>query len=380
VWRRIDRWDSRAGFHADRLLARTGLDDVPPRWRLRLLLAVSAALVLALAASLTAAAWLFVAGSGPGSFLLGVLLLVLAWLLRPRVGRLKRLVADGDRVSARQAPALHAVIGRIAAAVEAPAPDVLVLDYSWNAAAATAGFRQTRVLFLGVPLLLALSPQQIVALIGHELGHFRHDTGPALLTRPALTVFGGLSALFRPPRGSAIDRGLGGLYALMFLLYQVVGGTISLLLYGVHLALHLVAAPDGRRAELRADAMAARAAGTVAALEVIDLLPLLPELSRYVQHHVPEDRLAGEHWRGLLSAVRDREQERAPMRRQLTNRTHASLFASHPAPGRRHEWLGRRPVEQPSVVLDAETGAAIQRELGPYAKAMQRALADVELI
>lgn len=342
--------------------------------------AARAPLGLALTAALAAAAWLIVTASGPGAVVLGLLMLIPAWLLRPRFGRLKTLLAEGHRVSTPDAPALHALIGRIAAATGAPAPDVLILDYEWNAAAATAGFRQTRVLLLGVPLLLALSPQDLVALIGHELGHFRHDTRRGLLTRPALTVFGSLSTLFRPPPGSALDRGLGGLYALLFLLYQVVSGTISLLLYAVHLSLHLVAAPDRRRAELRADAMAARAAGTAAALDVVDILPLLPELSRYVQHHVPEDRVAGEHWRGLLAGVRARSQDHVPMLRQLTNRTDASLFAGHPAPGRRHEWLVRQPAVAPAVVLDEETAAAIQRELGPYAKAMQRALADLELI
>jgi hypothetical protein len=46
----------------------------------------------------------------------------------------------------------------------------VIFDFSWNAATARIGARQTRVLTLGVPLLLALTPQQIVALVGHEHG------------------------------------------------------------------------------------------------------------------------------------------------------------------------------------------------------------------
>ena len=140
-----------------------------------------------------------------------------------------------------------------------------------------------------------------------------------------------------------------------------------------------MAARDGRRAELRADGVAVKAAGTAATLEVIDTLALLPELRKYVQQWVPEDDPGG-HWRQRMATVRERELPTAPLLRQLSNRMGASPRASHPAPGRRHEWLSRQPRGRPAVTLDDACGAAIDKELRPYAKELRRRLAGAEPI
>ena len=154
---------------------------------------------------------------------------------------------------------------------------------------------------------------------------------------------------------------------------------MSLALFYVHLALHVVASRDGRRAELRADAMAARAAGSRAAIEMLDTLALLPELQEYVQPSVREDD-PGAHWRRILASVREREAHRAPVLRRLSVRTDASLLATHPAPGRRHEWLTRQPAVAAAVTLDDTRAAAIEKELRPYARELRRRLAGRELI
>jgi hypothetical protein len=70
---------------------------------------------------------------------------------------------------------------------------------------------------------------------------------------------------------------------------------------------------------LRADARSVRAAGSTAALGLVDLLPLLPELTGYVREHVPEDRRPDEHWRRMLTVARDREMASAPTRRRASS-------------------------------------------------------------
>ncbi len=176
--------------------------------------------------------------------------------------------------------ALHRLVERVGDAVDAPKPDVIVLNNDWNAAAAVVGVRRTRVLLLGVPLLVGLTPQETVALIGHELGHFRWaDSRRRLLTQPARTFFGVLATATRPPHGDAHDRELAGVHALFYTLWQVVGGAVSWLLFVVHLAMNTLDAREGRRAEVRADAMASSAAGSTAALSMIDVLVLSPVLA-----------------------------------------------------------------------------------------------------
>jgi Zn-dependent protease with chaperone function len=66
------------------------------------------------------------------------------------------------------------MVDRLAADLDAPRPDLIIVDFSWNARAGRVGWAQTRVLTLGVGLLLALTPQQLVTLVGHELGHLKY--------------------------------------------------------------------------------------------------------------------------------------------------------------------------------------------------------------
>jgi heat shock protein HtpX len=72
--------------------------------------------------------------------------------------------------------------------------------------------------------------------------------------------------------------------------------------------------------------------------------------------------------------VRERESAGAPARRQLSIRTEASLFASHPAPGRRHQWLATRPSHGAAVVVGEAEAAALEQEIKPYAEALHRTM------
>jgi heat shock protein HtpX len=210
------------------------------------------------------------------------------------------------------------------------------------------------VLVLGVPLLLALRPQHLVALLGHEIGHLKHDDNARVqLTQPARSTFGRLSGMVRPGRVESLEFSLFGLPVLM---WQLVTGTLAALLWLVHLGMNALAGGDDRRVELRADAAAAQVAGTAAALEMLDVMAMMPELTKYVQHHVPEGKAAAK-WRAFLTDVRERESGVASAWRQLSARTEAS----HPAPGRRHQWLARQTAQAAAVMIDQAEAGRIEK-------------------
>ncbi|MEV4351001.1 M48 family metalloprotease [Actinoplanes sp. NPDC049596] len=217
-----------------------------------------------------------------------------------------------------------------------PTPDVVLFTLGWDAFVTVTGPRPRRVLVLGAQLLLALRAEEVVALLGHELGHLAYaDNRRLLLTMPARLTFGRLSELLRPPRVSAQE--LGPSPELIWLtLWQLT-------------------------------------AGTTPALRMIDTLATLPLLPGYVQHHVPKGDAATTR-RRMLRAVQDREPATAPARRQLSIRTQASLFASHPAPGRRHEWLDGRPHREAAVVVTETESDLLEREVTPYAEALHRTM------
>ncbi|WP_158566230.1 M48 family metallopeptidase [Micromonospora craterilacus] len=376
--RSIVRLDRRAGFRADRRLARSSVTESATRSRptpaFLVLSLISVALVLLPVGALGAAVWLLVRGGTP--LILPLLLLGVAYALRPRLGSVRRITRGAYRLTRQRQPALHRLVARIADSVGAPVPDIIVLDRDWNAAAAVVGLRRTRVLVLGIPLLVALRPQELVALIGHELGHFRWaDSRWRLLTQPARTFFGALSTVIRPARGDAHDRGLEGLAALSYTIWRLVAGALSWLLSVVHLAMNTLDAWEGRRAEVRADSMAARAAGTTGALSMIDLLALSPVLAPLIAPNGTPGA-AMDMWRRDVAATREDHAQQLPLLRQLTIRQQASLLASHPAPGRRHQVVAGMAYQDAVVVVTDGEAATVDAELQPYVEALRKQLAE----
>ncbi|MCY1144271.1 M48 family metallopeptidase [Actinoplanes sp. Pm04-4] len=372
-WNRMAAADRRAGYRSDRLLAESTDPEPVGRNDYRVLVGISAVVMAAMVAAIAGGLWLIVAGGPFWPIVIGLLLLGFAAVLRPRFQRFKPLLTTSYQVEPAQAPTLYEVMERIADRLETPRPDAVLITFGWNAGVLTTGPRPRRVLILGVQLLLALRPAEVVALLGHELGHLKYaDTRRGLLTAPARDSFGRLSELIRPPAVSPWELGpsiqLAGL-----LIWQLTGGVVSWLLFAVHVAINRLSARDQRTVELRADDLAARAAGTEAALRLVDVLAAVPVLTGFVQHHVPKGE-AALRWRRMLHAVRERESAGAPARRQLSIRTEASLFATHPAPGRRHQWLSARPPQVSAVHLTESEASALEQEFKPYAEALHRTM------
>ncbi|MFY1668836.1 M48 family metalloprotease [Plantactinospora sp. WMMB334] len=379
IWARrlVVGLDRRAGFRAGRALAALGEHEISRRATVGFvaLVVVSALLTIGLLATAGVGVWLVVTGGLLPPILLGLALIGLAATLRPRLGSRKRAVANGWIVPADSA--VSALVGRVADATDAPRPHVIVADLDWNAAVAVVGLRRTRVLRLGVPLLLALDEQQQVAVIGHELGHLKHDDSlRALATMPALTVFGRLARLTTLPPGDAADRGLAGVLALIFSVLQLVMGALSWLFWTLHLGLHLIGAAERRRTETHADLISARAAGHRAALESLDVLALLETRMKGLLHPNVADGRAAAEWRDLLTHARARAAGDVEALRQLTIRDAASMLASHPAPGRRHQWLRARPHLDPLVTVTPLEAETLRAELAPYAEPLLRRIRE----
>lgn len=84
---------------------------------------------------------------------------------------------EGHRLAPGEAPALVAEVERLRRATGAPRLDGIVIDSELNAGAmslprALGLLGQRHYLVLGLPLLRALSPEQMSAVIAHEFGHF----------------------------------------------------------------------------------------------------------------------------------------------------------------------------------------------------------------
>lgn len=339
-----------------------------------LLVALSVVLVAVPVTALLAAVWLLIVGP----VAIGLLLLLVAYAVRPRLGRVKKVLKGHYRLDSDRAPVLHALIGRVASAVDAPRPDIVAIDPgSWGAETDVAGIRQRRILLLGIPLLASIDRGEFVALLGHEVGHFANrDSRRRLLTWPARVTFGHISRALKPSRVSGVERDLLGLQLIVFELWRMISGLLSWLSFAVHTVIRTAAARDDRHAEQRADLLAVRAAGRASTLGLFDATAAFP-LYRGAISGATRKGYAMTEWRARIAQNRSRNDEgRTAVLRQLTMRTEASLFASHPSTGRRHQFVSTLPNSHAAVrVTDAEW-ATIVREVAPYAETLRNELAE----
>ncbi len=102
----------------------------------------------------------------PARILIGAPLVGLGWLGRPRWSKLPTGCQQ-----AGDFPALNRLMRRIAEALRLEPPRFVIIDSAFNASIGRFGWTGTSLLTLGLPLTAALEPQELVALLGHELGH-----------------------------------------------------------------------------------------------------------------------------------------------------------------------------------------------------------------
>src|SRR5580765_550259 len=203
----------------------------------------------------------------PFGFFAAGLALLLATIMRPRLGRPPRSGVV-DRASA---PTLYHLADRVAAAIGTDPADVIAVSPAFNAYWSVVGLRRTRVLTLGLPLLAALGPQERVALIGHELAHGSNgDSGRGLFVGSALDALATVLDAMSLRRGLADENIIWDTLAGS-LLWLVSRPAYLLLLLEFHLLQQ-----DGQRAEYLADLRAAQVAGTDAEIRVEETLLLGP--------------------------------------------------------------------------------------------------------
>ncbi|NRQ37357.1 M48 family metalloprotease [Nonomuraea sp. NN258] len=186
----------------------------------------------------------------------------LAWLIRPRTGRFP---ADAEPLTRQDAPHLFELLDRIGAESGAPRADVVAISGQVNASFGVYGARRRRLVEIGYPLWLILTPEERVALLAHEMAHSsngdgRHGffVGSALHTLFELRE----TARFRWQPGDGVSRWIGEvLLVLAGLPARILLVLFELLLYRTSQA-----------AEYRADATAARVAGTAATGSLLDAL------------------------------------------------------------------------------------------------------------
>ncbi|MFE9991150.1 M48 family metallopeptidase [Streptomyces sp. NPDC005381] len=302
----------------------------------------------------------------------GLLLLGLAWSIRPR---LPRLAEDALVLHRADAPELFALVDEVATVVGTRGVDTIAVDDRVNASVGTYGIRNRRLLVLGLPLWEILTPQQRIALLGHELGHYSNgDTRHGWVVGAAYRSLNTWLYFFHPYREPT-------------LLEVVVNAFFTVprwLLTGLLLLLDLLTLRATQRCEYLADRLAARAGSTEAAVGVLDRL-LVSEsaevtLMREANGSALRGRGGSRHdderidglWERLATDLRSvPEHERERQRRAGIRRGH-SVDSTHPPTHLRQTALLLAPPVLPAVVSDAGREGRIAAELAGVRRTVAR--------
>ncbi|WP_159025323.1 M48 family metallopeptidase [Streptomyces pluripotens] len=273
--------------------------------------ALYGAIVLATAVNLVtlaltgAGVWLLAAAGTWPERILGVLALLIAVLLRPRLGRM-----PGNVLAPDTAPTLYEVADRISAGLGTRPVDFIAVDGRFRSAYKVVGIRRRRVLVLGLPLWESLTPDERLALLGYELAHAR--VGARLSGRwiqAALDALVSWADVFRPGTDEQRERHAAVLSARRWAGRSGVGMANfgeallrplqELLVHTVHLLHRLLSRlgeRSGEQAEYGADEAAARLASARSVEGLLEAL-LLRETAVFALRRAA--RSEGDVWEEL---------------------------------------------------------------------------------
>ena len=171
-------------------------DDLRPRWTISVISAFAISLCVLISGSLLGLLGLYLLicyWPSVWAIVAGGLLIATAIILRPSLPRRpKRLLSKSE------APQLFQLIDRVAQSLGIPTVNDVELTHDFNAWVTQTGIGRRPCLGIGLPLWFALSKQEQVALIGHELGHLcNHDPVRSLITGNAINNLSIWSYLFK---------------------------------------------------------------------------------------------------------------------------------------------------------------------------------------
>ncbi|WP_157530309.1 M48 family metallopeptidase [Microtetraspora niveoalba] len=319
--------------------------------------------------ALVGGVWLLVASwPNPFGIVFGVAGVGFAYLARPRLGRLDRDVQHA--LTRQEAPVLYDLLDRVAREAGAPPVDVVLVDGDVNASFGTVGLRRTNVLTIGLPLWLALEPQERVALLAHEMGH--SSNGDA---RRMSYVGSAITTLYEIHHAAARVRVGGGLRALVTAIaVNVLTGLVRLVVVGLIMVLESLTYRESQLAEYAADDRAARIASPVAVAGLMDkLITRAPAVRRHLESAAHR---TGDLWEGLrryLDGFPESEEERL---RRLARLEGARVDATHPPTHLRKAFAVSRTYGTAAIATTDEEMDRVQAELERTGDRVAREIVD----
>ena len=332
-----------------------------PGWTWRRALSYALALVVHLVSLSVAVAGVALVVSGLPSIVVtgsGLVLLAIGAGLRPRFGRVPTTTR---RLRREEAPETWRLIDHVAAAAHVAPPHVLLVTSEVNACVTAVGVRRRRVLVLGLGLHALLTPQELAAVLGHEVAHTRNgDVRHGFLVGSAMEALATWEhALRHRGSGGMVD----GFAALAAWVAELVMAVLRLAPLGLFVLLERLQLAAGQRAEYLADQVAAEVAGTEAAAGALEGLLLAEPAWNAMQRAAVRDEA------DLFAAAHALREDQPPTelerRARAARAADVAADATHPPTMLRVDLVRSRPDRPAAVHVDHEWSVAINHELAP---------------
>lgn len=296
---------------------------------------------------------------------LGLAALGLTWLVFPRVPKVPL-----ETVSEKQCPQLWNIVKRISKTLDTNPPEFIELVADYNACVWRHGYKQKKVLTLGVPLLLALKPQERVAVVAHEMGHFTNgDPARGIIVGLAIQSLVNWYTTLHPgeirPEGEGPSSVIGNV--MMLVLAQV---PYCLFWIAIHLQWD-----NSNVCEYVADRLASEVSGTDAMMSALTKTHLDSHFLAVVQKYVLDKHEGSmmDRLQEYFGTMPSRELERIRRQCELVN---LRLDSTHPPTTWRQKMLESRIVVEPMVKLSEEDNEMIDEELKLKSNKLEKELRD----
>lgn len=339
-------------------------ESLRPRWTMSKALAFAVSIMIHLVSVATAGLGIYALSFGWPAVLLiliGVLLLGLAWTMRPQIGSM-----PDECLTREDAPSLFALCDRIADKVGSPRADGVLMLSDYNAAFSQVGMPRKTLLMIGLPLWLVQTWPERVATLAHEFSHGANgDSTRGLLVGSALHALEQWLNFLRPEYQE--ESGLAEIIG--HYMFWILSWPVELL----HVGLSHLVWRQSQVAEFLADYLATTASGSQAMIDDLHNFSYSVHLRLFAGRSVLSTRQSGKeilekfvsYFRSLPEGERDRL-------RRLSDRENARLDSTHPPTRQRIDFIAAHPVLEPAIVVDASEQALIEAEIENMKEAVGR--------
>ncbi|PPA70361.1 M48 family metallopeptidase [Jeotgalibacillus proteolyticus] len=297
-----------------------------------------------------------------------VMLLGVAWVARPRINRLEKEDVVLER---SQLPELFGVLDDISDGLHIKRIDGVVLDGQFNAAIGQVGLRKKVILRIGMPLFSIMTPEERLALLGHELGHLANgDLSRGGYIGTAMNTLATWYQVIHPGIPSEHDE----VGVLEWISSFFLRGIAFFPKSGYYLLLYLLYF-NSQQAEYYADYAGARVAGGEASKMVLEKLQYHDTYAYSVRKTALSNDKTDLY--SFFTHQLDTMPQREKLRLKKINEMEKSkVDETHPPTHYRMNYLESKQMIDPLIEIDQERAERLDKELASYRKEIQETLVE----